>query len=62
VRFEVLTAVRMTMMFFWVLVPCRLSVDTNVSEKHTLSIFRAEVAMLGSGGIYIGLEEGIQLT
>jgi hypothetical protein len=26
--------------------------------KHTVSIFRAEVAMLGSGGIYIGLEEG----
>jgi hypothetical protein len=27
-------------------------------EKYTASIFRAEVAMLGSGGIYIGLEEG----
>jgi hypothetical protein len=34
-----------------------LSVDA-VSEKHTVSIFRAEVAMLGSTGIYIGLEEG----
>jgi hypothetical protein len=33
-------------------------VDASVSEKHTLSIFRGEVAMLGSGGIYIGLEEG----
>jgi hypothetical protein len=30
----------------------------NVSEKHTVSIFRAEVEMLGSGGIYVGLEEG----
>jgi hypothetical protein len=27
-------------------------------EKHTVSIFRAEVAMLGSGRIYTGLEEG----
>jgi hypothetical protein len=27
-------------------------------EKHTISIFRAEVVMLGSGGIYTGLEEG----
>jgi hypothetical protein len=35
------------------------SVDANVSEKHTFSIFRAEVAMLGSGGIYIWLEEGM---
>jgi hypothetical protein len=26
-------------------------------EKHTVSIFRAEVAMLGSGAIYIGMEE-----
>jgi hypothetical protein len=34
------------------------SVDVNVSEKHTVSIFRTEVAMLRSGGIYIGLEEG----
>jgi hypothetical protein len=33
-------------------------VYVNVSEKHTISIFRAEMAMLGSGGIYIGLEEG----
>jgi hypothetical protein len=32
-------------------------VDANVSEKYTVSIFRAEVAILGSGGIYIGLEE-----
>jgi hypothetical protein len=34
------------------------SVNANVSEKHTVSIFRAAVAMLGSGGFYIGLEEG----
>jgi hypothetical protein len=33
-------------------------VHANVSEEHTLSIFRAEVAMLGSGQIYTGLEEG----
>jgi hypothetical protein len=32
-------------------------VDASVSEKHAASIFRAEVAMLGSGGIYVRLEE-----
>jgi hypothetical protein len=26
-------------------------------EQHTISIFRAEAAMLGSGGIYIGMDE-----
>jgi hypothetical protein len=37
-----------------------LTVDANVSEKHTVSIFRAEVAMLGSGRIYTELEaEGV---
>jgi hypothetical protein len=34
------------------------SVDARILEKHTVSIFRAEVAMLGSGGIYIFSEEG----
>jgi hypothetical protein len=33
-------------------------VDVNVSEKYTVSIIRAEVLMLGSGRIYIVLEEG----
>jgi hypothetical protein len=51
--FEVFTAVRMLLLFFWVLA----QVYTNVSEKHTVSIFRTEVARLGSGGIYIKLEE-----
>jgi hypothetical protein len=51
VRFEAFTAVRI-MMFFWVLAPFRL---VNVSKKHPVSIFRTEVAKLGSGGIYIGL-------
>jgi hypothetical protein len=32
-------------------------VDVIVSEKHTVSIFRAEVAMLGSGEIYVGRED-----
>jgi hypothetical protein len=27
-------------------------VETNVSEKHTVSIFRAEVTMLGIEGFY----------
>jgi hypothetical protein len=32
-------------------------VDTSVSEKDIVSIFRAEVAMLGKGEIYVGAEE-----
>jgi hypothetical protein len=35
-----------------------LSVDASILEKHTVSVFRAEVAMLRSGGIYIDSEEG----
>jgi hypothetical protein len=40
VRFEVLTAVGIAKLF-WVVTPCRLKAETNVSEKHTTSIFRA---------------------
>jgi hypothetical protein len=47
------TRKNITMLLFWVLTPCRLVVDTNVSEKHTVSIFRVEVAVLGSGGIFL---------
>jgi hypothetical protein len=36
------------MLLFWVLEQCRLLVDANVSEKHTVFIFGAEVVMLGS--------------
>jgi hypothetical protein len=36
-----------------------LQVDDNVSEKHNVSIFRADVEMLGSGGIYKGKAEGL---
>jgi hypothetical protein len=46
------------MFFFWILTPCRLAGGQQRFEKNTLSIFRAEVVMLGSGGIYIGSEEG----
>jgi hypothetical protein len=35
-----------------------LQVGINISQKHTLFIFRAEVAMQGSGGIYVEPEEG----
>jgi hypothetical protein len=31
------------MLVFWVLTPCGLEADTNVSEEHTVSIFRAQV-------------------
>jgi hypothetical protein len=33
-------------------------VGADVSGKLTVSIFRTEVAMLGSGKVYIELEEG----
>jgi hypothetical protein len=39
---EVLTAVKMSMLVFWVVMPCGLEVDTNTSEEHTASIFRAD--------------------
>jgi hypothetical protein len=43
-----MTPVNTLMMPFWVLAPCRLSVNASVSEKHTVSIFRFEVELLGS--------------
>jgi hypothetical protein len=42
-RFEVITAVKMSILVFWVVTPCRLYEDTNVSEKHNVSIFRAKI-------------------
>jgi hypothetical protein len=35
-----------------------LLADANISKKHTAPIFRAQKMMLGSGGIYAGMEEG----
>jgi hypothetical protein len=42
VRFGVLTAVRMTMLFFWVVTPYRLVGGYHISEIHTVSILGAE--------------------
>jgi hypothetical protein len=44
VRFEALTAVKMSMLVFWVVTPCGLvgRYSTNVSEEYTASIFRVE--------------------
>jgi hypothetical protein len=39
-RLEVLTAVKMSMVVFWVVTQCGLVGDTDVSEKCTTSIFR----------------------
>jgi hypothetical protein len=39
VRFPVL----MPVSIFWVLTPCRLTLNAEFSEKHTVSIFRVEV-------------------
>jgi hypothetical protein len=43
-------AVKITMLF-WVVTPCGLVGSTNVSEKHTVSIFRAEEGV----GLYSSL-------
>jgi hypothetical protein len=45
------------MKFFWVLAPCRLAGECQRFGEKNVSIFRAEVAMLRSGGICIRLEE-----
>jgi hypothetical protein len=40
------------------LAPFRLVGNAKISEKHTVSIFKAEMALFGSGGIfYVMLEE-----
>lgn len=57
VRFEALTAVVM-MVVFWLSAPCILVIRCQCfGRKHTVSFFRAEVAMLGRRGIYKGLEK-----
>jgi hypothetical protein len=45
-------------MMFWLLAPCRLVSRCQRLEKHAVSILMAEMEVLGSGGICIGLEEG----
>jgi hypothetical protein len=42
VKFEVLKAVKILMLVFWVVTPCGLVDRYHGSEKHTNSIFRAE--------------------
>jgi hypothetical protein len=41
-KYEDITVVRMTTLMFCIVNPCRRVKDTNISEKHTVSIFRAE--------------------
>jgi hypothetical protein len=48
----------MMMMFFWVLASRRLVGRFQRFGEHTPSIFMADVAIMGRGGIYMGLEEG----
>jgi hypothetical protein len=48
-RSEVLTAVEVSMLVFWVSRPVDLQIDTNVSKENAASIFRTEVRVLGSG-------------
>jgi hypothetical protein len=48
-RFEVLMAVKMSMLVFGLQCSANLKVDTSVLEEHIASIFRAQVRLLGSG-------------
>jgi hypothetical protein len=41
-KFEVLTAVKMSMLVFWVVMPCGLVGRYKLLEEHTASNFRAE--------------------
>jgi predicted Holliday junction resolvase-like endonuclease len=42
-RFGVPSAVKMSIVVFWVVTPCDYVVVTNVSEERVASIFRVEV-------------------
>jgi hypothetical protein len=42
VRFEVLPAVKISILVLWVVTPYGLYVDSNVSDEHTASIFSPE--------------------
>jgi hypothetical protein len=46
------------MILFWFWCYVELLVDTSILEKHAVSIFVAELAMLRGGGIYLRLKEG----
>jgi hypothetical protein len=50
VRCETLTAVKMSMLVFWVLTQRGLVGRSNVSEENTASIFRAEVDFSAEDG------------
>jgi hypothetical protein len=41
-RSEVLTAMKMAMLVFWVATQCGLAIHSDVSEEHSASIFSAE--------------------
>jgi hypothetical protein len=43
VRFKVFMTMTILMMFFWVKTPYHWLAEANISEKHDVSIFRAEV-------------------
>jgi hypothetical protein len=45
------------MKFFLDLSPYRLTGNSTVSEKHTVSIFKAETTFLGCGGVCVHPEE-----
>jgi hypothetical protein len=57
IRCEVLTELKMSMLVFCVVTPCRLvgTVNTNVSEDHNASIFRASYLFLVIGSLEVNL-------
>jgi hypothetical protein len=56
-RFEVLTTAKMSVLVFWVVMPCGLVDRNNVSEKYNVSIFRtakdADNMFLRISGIFL---------
>jgi hypothetical protein len=51
IKFEVLTEVSILMLLSWILAPCGFLGRWQRFGETVVSIFRAEVTMLGSGGL-----------
>jgi hypothetical protein len=59
VRFQVLTAMKMTRLFFW---GCRVysSADTNILEKHTVSSLNLKMETVCSSEMLVFVDEYTQ--
>jgi hypothetical protein len=46
--------VKLRILVFWIVIQCRLYIDTNGLEKHAASIFRAEDARIPNETKFVG--------